>query len=61
MGAGSIEVLEGVLGCELGEAAEVLDGRGSRSQFVVSDPHERTTSRLTEPENGESPGFPGLS
>jgi hypothetical protein len=61
MGAGSVEVLEGVLGCSLQEACDVLSGRGSRSQFVVSGGGDRTSNPATGPKNTESPGFPGLS
>lgn len=61
MGTGSIEVLEGVLGCSLDEAAEVLNGRRSRSQFVASEPNEASADRRFGLQNGESPGNPGLS
>ncbi|HYZ80690.1 MAG TPA: hypothetical protein VE571_05455, partial [Solirubrobacteraceae bacterium] len=55
MGAGSIEVLEAVVGCSLAEAAEVLNGRGSRSQFVVGGQDESANSRREGPRSAETP------
>lgn len=55
MGAGSIVVLEGILGGNLDEAAEVLNGRDSRSQFVGSDPRVPAASRSNRPRNDERP------
>jgi len=44
MGAGSIEVLEGVLGCSLQEACDVLTGR-----VLVASSYPRADEATTRP------------
>ena len=60
MGAGSIDVLESVLGCSLQEACDVLNGRGSRSYLVAGDANARGSSPAGGLKNGESPNVRGF-
>ena len=55
-----IEVLEGILGCSLQEAPDLLTGRGS----LASSCHGDCRARQTRPGaamNDERPAFAGLS
>jgi hypothetical protein len=59
--AGSSRSWRASLAASLQEACDVLSGRGSRSQFVVSETTDRGSNPTSGPKNTESPGFPGLS
>jgi integrase len=49
MGAGSIDVLEGVLGCSLAEACEALTGSQSRSHLVSASARALRADRCVTP------------
>jgi hypothetical protein len=60
MGAGSIDVLETVLGCSLQEACDVLNGRGSRGHLIAGAANDRRSSPAGGFKNGESPDVRGV-